>query len=45
MTRRLASVLSIVAMLGLSGCPDTWEGMKQDMEDTGDEIEEETDDI
>jgi predicted small secreted protein len=45
MLRRLASVFSIVALLGLSACPDTWEGMQQDMEDAGDEIEEETDDI
>jgi predicted small secreted protein len=43
--RRLVSVLSIAALLGLSACSDTWDGMKQDMEDAGDEIEEETDDL
>ncbi|WP_200340296.1 hypothetical protein [Rhodovibrio sodomensis] len=45
MIRRLASVLSIAALLGLAACANTWDGMQQDMEDAGDEIEEETDDI
>jgi predicted small secreted protein len=45
MFRRFASVLSIVALVGLAACSNTWDGFKQDMDETGEQIEEETDDI
>jgi predicted small secreted protein len=45
MVRRFASVLSIAALVGLAACSNTWDGFKKDMDKTGKEIEEETDDI
>jgi predicted small secreted protein len=45
MTRRLASVLSIVVLLGVAGCSNTWDGFQKDMDDTQDEVGEELDDV
>ena len=45
MPRRLVSVLSIVILLGLSGCSNTWDGFQKDMDDTQNAIGEEVDDI
>ena len=45
MPRRLVSVLSIVVLLGLSGCSNTWDGFQKDVDDAQNEVGEEVDDI
>jgi predicted small secreted protein len=45
MTRQIASVLSITALLVLGACSNTWEGITEDTEEAGDEVEEETDEM
>jgi predicted small secreted protein len=45
MSRRLVSVFSIMILLGLSGCSNTWEGFRKDMDDTQNAVGEEVDDI
>ncbi|WP_156092810.1 entericidin [Rhodovibrio salinarum] len=45
MFRKFASVLSVTALIALGACSNTWDGMQQDVENAGDEVEEETDDM
>lgn len=45
MARLVASVLSLAALVGLAACSNTWDGFKRDVDKTGNQIEQEAEDI